>query len=178
MSPGVLFKFNDCCLSFVSFFSFLSLFRLFVRWLVFGCLVVIYLRVSLLHCTLQTYAFTRSFVRSFARSLSQAANFDLFKFLCLQLSYAVNKFLFYVFFLPSLHSMAVLFCLHVCSSYFVFISPNSLKVCLLIENFDYCFRIFDSIPFHIDFIRILEIFDERQWYSNTTNDCKRERRRS
>lgn len=124
MSPGVLFKFNDCCLSFVSFFSFLSLFRLFVRWLVFGCLVVIYLRVSLLHCTLQTYAFTRSFVRSFARSLSQAANFDLFKFLCLQLSYAVNKFLFYVFFLPSLHSMAVLFCLHVCVELFCFYIPQ------------------------------------------------------
>lgn len=105
-------------------FSLFSLFRLFVRWLVFGCLVVIYLRVSLLHCTLQTYAFTRSFVRSFARSLSQAANFDLFKFLCLQLSYAVNKFLFYVFFLPSLHSMAVLFCLHVCVELFCFYIPQ------------------------------------------------------
>lgn len=89
-------------------------------------------------------------------------------FVCLQLSYAVNKFLFYgvvsVNFLSSL-SLSLAFssfscfvytqctplfcfrCLHRVILFLFYVSQHQFEVCLLIENFDYCFRIFDSIPF-------------------------------
>lgn len=106
-----LFLFSLLSLSFV---------RSMVGFRLFGCHLFACVFVTLHPANIRVH----SFVRSFARSLSQAANFDLFKFLCLQLSYAVNKFLFYVFFLPSLHSMAVLFCLHVCVELFCFYIPQ------------------------------------------------------
>lgn len=111
----------------------------------------------------------------YARLFAQAMNSDLFSvsLFCLQLSQAVNKFLDFTF---SFFSFSILysfslslptssFPLCVCTSvivcrcfayifaqsYFIFISHlNHFKVCLLIENFDYCFRIYSFwFPFHI-----------------------------
>lgn len=75
--------------------------------------------------------------------------------------YAVNKFLFYFF-----HCFANMFA----ESYFVFIS-QTVEVCLLIENFDYCFRIFDSIPFTLSSSGILICCNDRSSF------CRLRRRR-
>lgn len=55
---------------------------------------------------------------------------------------------------------------------------SKVEVCLLIENFDYCFRIFDSIPFHIDFIRISYFFPSRPRHSKTTDEEENKTRKN
>lgn len=170
---------NDCYLfSFFSLFStplksysYLVLHFLYIRCFVDRSVGMVGRHLfACVSSTIRNHRFKTLYARLFA----QAMNSDLFSvsLFCLQLSQAVNKFLdftfsFFSFSILSLSLSPYLFFSLVCvctsvivcrcfayifaQSYFIFISHlNHFKVCLLIENFDYCFRIYSFwFPFHI-----------------------------